>query len=296
MFRILPGPIRGVLGFSASLANTLFWLMPIIPVAIIKFSIPIKSVTGVCNVILNWLCTSWANTNKFNMSVLLDIKWEVEAPDDLSMDKWYLVIANHQSWADVMTLQYALNDVIPYFRFFLKKELMWVPLLNIAWWSLDYPFMTRYSKSFLEKNPHMKGKDLETTRKSCEKFKDTPVTIMNFVEGTRFSPDKHEKQNPPYKNLLRPSAGGIAFAISAMGEQLTSILDVTIAYPKGRREIWDFMCGRVPEVKINVRTIEFTDDIKGDYFNDEEFKKRFQVWLNELWTEKDRILEDMLKP
>ena len=135
--------------------------------------------------------------------------------------------------------------------------------------------MTRYSKEFLEKNPHMKGKDLETTKKSCEKFRDTPVSIMNFVEGTRFREEKHEKQNSPYKWLLRPNSGGVAFVIGSMGEQLTSILDVTIAYPEGRKEIWDFMCGRVPHVRVKVIKVPITEEITGDYFNDDDFKKSF---------------------
>jgi 1-acyl-sn-glycerol-3-phosphate acyltransferase len=229
------------------------------------------------------------------MRLLLDIKWELDMPDDLRMDEWYLVISNHQSWADILALQYAINNVVPYFRFFLKKELRWVPLLNIAWWALDYPYMTRYSKEFIEKNPHLKGKDIETTRKSCAKFKDIPVSIMNFVEGTRFKEEKHKKQNSPYKHLLKPNAGGIAFVLGAMGEQLTCILDVTIAYPEGRREIWDFMCGRVPEVKIKVVKVPITENILGDYFNDEEFKAGFQQWLNDFWAEKDRTMDKMLQ-
>jgi len=295
MLSFLPGGVRGVLGTSLTLVNTLFWVSLIIPVAIIKFTIPVKPVRKLCNTVLNLMCTTWANINKFNINMLLDIEWKIDTPDDLRMDKWYLVISNHQSWADILVLQYTLNDVIPYFRFFLKSTLKWFPLLNIAWWALDYPYMTRYSKAYLEKNPHMKGKDLETTRKSCEKFSDTPVAIMNFVEGTRFRPEKRDKQNAPYKHLLRPSAGGIAFVIDAMGGHLTSILDVTIAYPQGRREIWDFLCGRVPKVSVKVRSVQLTDDIIGDYFNDENFKKRFQDWLNNSWAEKDRLLDDMLE-
>ena len=295
MFSFLPGPVRGVLGIFLTLANTLFWITLLIPVAIVKFIIPLIPLRKLCNIVLNWICTTWANINKLNINILLGIKWEIDTPDDLSMDKWYLVISNHQSWADILVLQYVLNNVIPYFRFFLKSQLKWFPLLNIAWWALDYPYMTRYSKDYLKKNPHMKGKDLDTTRKSCEKFRDTPVAIMNFVEGTRFRDEKHEKQNSPYNHLLRPSAGGISFVIDAMGEQLTSILDVTIAYPQGRLEIWDFMCGRVPEVRVKVRSIQLTDDIIGDYFNDESFKKRFQSWLNNLWAEKDRLMDTMLK-
>lgn len=295
MLNFLPGVVLGILSFTLTVVNTAFWIAMIIPVGLVKFVLPVAPVRNVCNPILNWYCTTWANINKLNINLLLGIQWEIEMPEGLRMDQWYLVVSNHQSWADILALQYVLNGVIPYFRFFLKKGLKWVPLLNIAWWALDYPYMTRYSKKYLEKNPHMKGKDLETTRKSCEKFVNTPVTIMNFVEGTRFSPEKHEKQNSPYKNLLRPSAGGIAFVIDAMGEQLSSILDVTIAYPQGRREIWDFLCGRVPQVRVNVRIIPLTDEIKGDYFNDEGFKKRFQKWLNQLWTEKDKLMDGMLE-
>lgn len=293
MLKLLPATMRGAIVYTLTIINTLLWLILIIPVAILKFTIPIKSFRRLCNKSLNWMCMTWANINKFNINQLVHVKWEIDIPEELSMDKYYLVISNHQSWADIVVLQWVLNGVIPYFRFFLKNQLKWFPLLNIAWWALDYPFMTRYSKEYLEKNPHMKGKDLEATRKSCERFRDTPVAVMNFVEGTRFRPEKREKQKSPFKNLLRPSAGGIAFVLAAMGEQIDSILNVTITYPHGCLELWDFMCGRVSLVRVNVSILELTDDIIGDYYNDEEFKKRFQDWLNNLWNEKDKLIDTM---
>ena len=68
---------------------------------------------------------------------------------------------------------------------------------------------------------------------------------MNFVEGTRFTAAKHAQQQSPYQHLLRPKAAGIAFVLGAMGGQLRSILNVTVVYPGGARELWDFLCGRV---------------------------------------------------
>lgn len=294
MLSFLPGTVRGVLSVLLTLVNTLFWLTPLMPVAVVKFLVRTEGVRRLCDRVLNFICTTWANWNAALIDLFQDIKWRVETPDDLSMDQWYLVISNHQSWADILVLQYALNGVVPYFRFFLKKQLRWFPFLNIAWWALDYPYMTRYSKAYLEKHPEKKGQDLETTKKSCERFRNTPVSVMNFVEGTRYRPEKAEKQGSPYKNLLLPRAGGVAFVISAMGDILSSILDVTIAYPKGRKEIWDFLCGRVPEVMVKIRNIRITDEILGDYLKDPEFAKRFQAWLNALWAEKDRLLSAML--
>ena len=114
----------------------------------------------------------------------------------------------------------SLTAAVPFLKFFLKKELIWVPILGIAWWALDFPFMKRYSAAVLKKRPHLRGKDIEITRQACKKFKSLPVSIMNFVEGTRFTREKHDKQKSPFTHLLKPKAGGIGFVLSTMGEQL----------------------------------------------------------------------------
>jgi len=209
------------------------------------------------------------------------------------MDKWYLVLSNHQSWADIVVLQFILNNRIPYFRFFLKQELVWLPVFNFVWYALDYPYMKRYSKEFIDKNPNLKGKDIETTRKSCERFKDVPVAVMNFVEGTRFRPEKRQRQQSPYKHLLRPKAGGIAYVLSAMGSHLSAILDVTISYEPAAAGLWHFMCGRVSTVRVRIRQMAITDEILGDYFDDPNFQKRFQDWVNRLWEHKNQTLETL---
>ena len=156
---------------------------------------------------------------------------------------------------------------------------------GLAWWALDYPFLERTSSA---------QKDIETTMRACEKFKTFPVSIMNFVEGTRFTAEKHREQRSPYSRLLKPKAGGIAFVLAAMGEQLDSILDVTIAYPEGAEGFWAFLCGRVTEIKVRVKWLPITEELTGDYFKDREFRKRFMRWLNALWVEKDRRLAALL--
>ena len=181
-----------------------------------------------------------------------------------------------------------------FLKFFLKKELIWVPLLGLAWWALDFPFMQRYSKRFLEKNPHLKGKDLEITKQACEKFKSTPISVMNFVEGTRFTAAKHQKQESPYSNLLKPKAGGVAFVLGAMDDVIKNIINVTIVYPKGVKTFWEFACGKVEEIKVNVEVIPITDEIKGNYEGDTDFRNKFQAWVNSYWERKDNQIDMIL--
>ncbi|MDP3284275.1 MAG: acyltransferase, partial [Desulfobacterales bacterium] len=192
-------------------------------------------------------------------------------------------------------LQRIFHRKIPFLKFFLKKELIWVPFLGLAWWALDFPFMKRYSKDFIDKYPHLKGKDIEITKKACEKFKTIPVSVMNFVEGTRFTAEKHRRQKSPYANLLNPKAGGVAFVLSAMGEHLDKIVNVTIVYPDGIKSFWDFLCGRIGEIKVMVETLPVNREIIGDYVNNAEFRENFQKWVNSVWEQKDMQIDAILK-
>jgi len=213
----------------------------------------------------------------------------------MKMDDWYLVLSNHQTWIDIIVLQKVLLYKIPFLKFFLKKELIWVPVLGPAWWSLEFPFMKRYSKEFLVKNPHLKGKDIESTRKACEKYKTMPISIMNFMEGTRFTESKHKQQQSPYKNLLKPKAGGISLVMNSMGEILHKIADVTIYYPEGPKTFWEFLCGKTTKIVVRVKIIPITDEIRGDYVNDPGFTIKFQNWLNDYWARKDKFLSELKK-
>ena len=189
----------------------------------------------------------------------------------------------------------AFDRRAPFFKFFLKQELIWVPVLGLAWWGLDYPFMKRYSKATIAKHPELKGKDLETTRKACERYRNQPVTILNFLEGTRFTPAKHAQQASPYRYLLKPKSGGLALAISALGEKINSLLDVTIVYPEGAKGFWDFLAGRVRSVVVEVRQLTIPHAFYvGDYENDTEVRARFHQWVAQLWADKDARIAEVL--
>jgi 1-acyl-sn-glycerol-3-phosphate acyltransferase len=288
MFKICPKPLLGCFALVIYCLNTIVCTIPIIFVALLKLIFPFSGWRRICDGMLNWMASSWISVNNLNQRVLNNIHWDVRGIDDLSLDKWYLVLANHQSWVDILVLQNVFNRKIPFLKFFLKKELIWVPVLGLAWWALDFPFMKRYSRAFLKKYPHLKGRDLEITRRACEKFKTVPVAIMNFVEGTRFTSKKHEHQQSPYVNLLKPKSGGVAFVLGAMGQRLHRILDVTIVYPQGAKSFWAFLCGEVHEIRVVVKSIPVTEQLLGDYFQNPDFQEAFRAWLNRLWSEKDR--------
>ena len=286
MLSFLPGPVRGTLSLLLFTINTIFWTIPIILVALLKSLLPVSGWHKFCRRIQNSLGSAWIVINDFNLLLTNKIRWDVSGVDGLTPNEWYLVVANHQSWSDILVLQKIFNRKIPFLKFFLKKELIWVPFLGLAWWALDYPFLDRSAATY---------KDTETILKACEKFRTTPVSIMNFAEGTRFGIDKHRKQSSPYTNLLKPKAGGIALVLTAMGKQIHSILDVTIAYPHGAQSFWAFLCGKVPEIKVRVESLSVDAKLLGDYLHDRKFRRQFMLWLNTLWAEKDNRIEMLLR-
>jgi len=287
MLNMIPGPIRGLIALAGYTLNTLFWCLLLFTLALLKAIVPLKKWRHQSSRLLNMIASRWIAINNLNLRIMNDIHWDVRGVEALRAGNWYLVLSNHQSWVDILVLQRIFHRRIPFLKFFIKQELIWMPVLGLAWWALDFPFVKRYSRAVLERKPHLRGKDLEITRKACRKFIEIPVSIMNFAEGTRFTRAKHDRQRSPYTHLLRPRSGGIAFVLGAMGEQMTSILDVTIVYPQGAVSFWDMLCGRLQGVIVRVREIPVTEKLRGDYFNDDTYRTWFQDWLNRLWLEKD---------
>ncbi len=220
--------------------------------------------------------------------------WDIRGGEGLRRDRSYLVVSNHQSWVDIPALVQGFNRKTPYFKFFLKQELIWVPFLGLAFWALDYPFMKRYSKAYLARHPEMAGQDLEITKRACARFKDLNVTVVNYLEGTRFTAAKQAQQGSPYQNLLKPKAGGVAFTLATLGPQLDALLDVTLVYPGQRAPgFWKLISGQVPKVIMDIRTRELDPALwAGDYQGDAEFRQYVQAWVSQLWQDKDtRIAE-----
>ena len=288
--------LRGALVFAVIALNTVLWFVPLLVLAVFKLLLPIRSVRSALTLSLMVIGESWVSCNTALISRAGSFDWRVRGAENLRRDEWYLVISNHQTWVDILVLQAALNRRIPFLKFFIKQQLIWFPVMGFAWWAMDMPFMKRYSAAYLSRNPHMKGKDFETTRRACEKFRHTPTSVINFLEGTRFSVEKRDRHNAPYRHLLRPRAGGFAVALSSMGDMFNSILDVTLVYPDGPTKFWDLCCGQPVVVLVDIRKRPVESWlIAGDYENDREWRRKVQAWLGEIWQEKDELIQRTLE-
>lgn len=276
--------------------NTLFWAVPVYLCILLKVLVPTHG--RLFQRFSRWvadLAQLWASCNTWFVDRFLPIRWDIQIDSEVRRDGQYLVCANHQSWNDIVVLMKAFGRDTPFFKFFLKQELIWVPVLGPVWWGLDYPFMKRYSNEQIKRNPKLKGTDLETTRRACERAKHQPMLLLNFLEGTRFTKAKHDRQASPYQHLLKPKSGGFAFATSALGERLNSLLDVTIVYPEGAKGLWDFLCGRVGSIIVRARKLQVPHRLyTGDYDSDHEFRKNFQKWVSTIWREKDEQISRLL--
>jgi 1-acyl-sn-glycerol-3-phosphate acyltransferase len=213
--------------------------------------------------------------------------------DDNEFDKnqWYMAVSNHQSWADIFILLVAAHKRIPLLKFFMKKELAWIPFVFLANKTLNMPFVNRHTKKQLEKNPNLRFKDYENTLLACKRFQRSPSTIFSYAEGTRNNSTKHKDQNSPYKNLLIPRVGGIATALSAM-PNIDVLVDYSVVYKTNKRGAWAFLKGDMRDVKVSVKKYNIPENLKNkNYSTDEEYRKNFKIWIEEIWEEKDKEIE-----
>ncbi len=284
--------LRGAATLGLIVLNVFAWGLPLLLLALVKLLVPWRAGRTALSKALNELAEGWIGTNKAILAMSRAMNLDVRGTTGLQRDEWYLMLSNHRSWVDILVLQSVFNRRIPFLKFFIKEQLRWVPILGLAWWAMDMPFMRRHSSAYLQKHPEVRGRDLEATRRACEKFRRIPTTVINFVEGTRFTAAKRAQLGAPYRHLLPPRAGGVAFVLAAMGDMLHATLDVTIAYAGRAPSLWDLCCGRLERaiVHVQARPIE-SWMTAGDYAGDPEFKARFQAALDALWRDKDLLLD-----
>lgn len=228
---------------------------------------------------------------KIIMKIMHRDAMQVFDNNEFDKNQWYMAVSNHQSWADIFILLVAAHKRIPLLKFFMKKELAWIPFIFLANKTLNMPFVNRHSKKQLEKNPNLRFKDYENTLLACKRFQRSPSTIFSYAEGTRNNSTKHQAQNSPYKNLLIPRVGGIATALSAM-PNIDVLVDYSVVYKSNKRGAWAFLKGDMRDVKVSVKKYNIPEDLKNkNYSTDEEYRKNFKIWIEGIWEEKDKEIE-----
>lgn len=289
----LYGQAHAILAILLVTISTFFCFLPILILGLFKL-LPFQKLKIHCMKGIDQMASLWMGLNNQYLDSIHPVRWQIGGCTSFNPQKWQLVVANHQSWLDILILHRIFNRKIPVLKFFVKDSLKWIPLLGFAWWAMGCPFMKRYSKKYLEKYPHKKGQDIIRTQKALKLFHYIPTSVMNFIEGTRYKANKAQLQQSPYKNLLRPKSGGISFVISALNEKITHLLDVTILYPETTFSLWSFLCRRFTEVKVYVREIEIPAEfLNARLAEDQSIQEQFRHWLNQQWAIKDQLIEQM---
>ncbi len=283
--------LKGVICFLLLTLNTLFWCIFLLSLAIIKLLIPLETSKRVFTYLIILIGECWIFCNGLWIKIFHNPKWEVEGFEQLDTKNWYLSISNHQSWADIFILQSITNRKIPMLKFFMKDILIWVPVIGLAWWALDMPFLKRYSDEKIRRNPELRGKDISSMKNSFKRFARYPVSIFIFAEGTRFTKQKKEFQSSPFDKLLLPKPGGVGLTLSTM-PYINKLIDFSIKYESDERTFWAFLCGKLNKATIKVDLISIPENFAGkDYSQDQTFREEIKTWLYDIWQEKDKFLK-----
>ncbi|MGZ8853478.1 MAG: acetyltransferase [Thermoanaerobaculia bacterium] len=286
--------IRSLLIILLLPLNLILWGVPVMLLGIVKLLLPGGEPRRKLRLLLSELGDRWAGGNDLIFDLLVDTKWDISGVDGLRPDGHYLIVSNHVSWLDIFVLQRTFHRRVAFMRFFIKQQLIWSPILGQACWAMDFPFMRRYTPEYLERHPEKRGKDLETTRRTCRRYRRIPMAILNFIEGTRFTRAKQLEEKSPYRNLLRPRVGGIAFVLASLGEQLDAVVDVTISYPRLDVTFWEFVNNRVGRIVVRARLIEVPAQFVTEPITEPgPAREAFKIWIESLWREKDELLDQL---
>ncbi len=283
--------LKGILATTLVALNTIVVCVPLFVIAALRAVSPAGLKRWLSRKLDHWIIDGWVATNRacFGLLRLCNVTVEWQDAEQLDRARWYLVISNHQSWTDILLLQTSLYGHIPPIKFFTKRELIWVPFIGLAMWLLGFPYVRRMTKEQAAKRPELVRADRDATLAACEEFRKHPTTVLNFLEGTRFTPTKHARQQARYQHLLNPKIGGLSYVLSGLSEELHRLVDVTITYPHGTPTFWEFMKGKCPDAHLLVQCREIPPEIRSKV-DDGEQRRVLAPWIEALWREKDTRL------
>ncbi len=295
--------IKGTLASLFLAINTMIWCVPIyllaVPRALIRVApVSVAPVSIAIGAAMTRVIDAWAAGNRLMLRGLAITRIHVATKFDVPLrrDKWYVVVSNHQGWSDILVLQDTFLSRIPPLKFFVKQQLIWIPLIGVAMWLLGFPYVRRYSREALERDPGLRRHDQQATQRACEFFKQRPTSVLNFMEGTRFTAQKHAYQQSKYRNLLTPKTGGFGYVVGALGDRAPQVLDVTIAYPDGAPTFWQFISGQCRDVRVEVAShpipqvlLNVHDEMPADV------RRQLHEWVDHLWSSKDTRIDELLE-
>lgn len=296
MLAFLPSPLLLILNCILIPLNVIVIATPMMLLGIIKFVLPFNFVTVIVEKLNFYLYKIWGFNNRMIISLTNNVKWHISGDDIPVTNKSCIVMSNHISWLDILFIGCVYKGHIPTTKFFLKHSLIYIPFVGLACYALGMPFLRRYPKEKLLKNPSLRTKDIETTRLACKRLVQFPTTLINFCEGSRFTPAKAKLSRSPYKHLLPPKAASLGVAVSEISKEVEYIFNTTFYYPDNKVAAFkDMMFGRIKNVYVNIEIIKEKENFTGNYLEDKQFKHDFTMYLRELWEKKDALIDSWEK-
>lgn len=299
MLSFLPSPIILVFNLLVLSIVTLIMALPIFLGALIRVIIPLKPVLKALDALYQGIFVAWSHFLAGQIALTNKTKWDIKGVEGVKVNGSCMIISNHLSWTDIVMLIVIYRGRIPITKFFLKHSLIYIPIIGQICFALGMPFLRRYTRSEILKNPKLKTKDLDATRKACLSVVEHSSTLVNFLEGTRFTKAKAQAQKSPYQNLMPPKTASLAVALGLIGPKLDCILNTTLQYPKneGSKVFIDLLKGRLHEVIARVEVIgpqTIQQELTGDYMSDKQFKRSFTQKIRALWQAKDEQIAELL--
>ena len=287
--------LRGVASIAFIAVHTVLWCIPLYAMGLVRLGVPARAVRRGLGSAMDRIIDGWVVSNRALLWALrltaLDLRFRGDA--GFKRDGWYLIVCNHQSWADILVLQEIFLGRVPPLKFFTKRELLWAPLVGVAMWLLGFPYVRRYGREVLAAHPELREHDRNATLRACERFLERPTSVLSFLEGTRFTAAKRAAQESPHRWLLKPKSSGFAYVAESLGERLSGLVDVTIDYPGGTPSFWDFLCGRCRRVNVAVDGLGVPEVVAG--VAAPGGRDALRGWVDDLWAAKDRGLDAQRK-
>ena len=282
--------LRGIVSIAWISVHTVLWCLLLYPMGLVRIAVPVAAVRRGLGGAMDRIIDGWVVSNRLLMRVLRQTVVGVQLEGDAGFARggWYLIVSNHQSWADILVLQEIFLGRVPPLKFFTKRELIWAPLVGVAMWLLGFPYVRRYGRERLAAHPELRAHDRDATMRACEGFLERPTSVLSFLEGTRFTPVKRAVQGSPHRWLLKPKTSGFAYVAQALNARLPRMVDVTIDYPGGVPSFWDFLCGRCRRVDVTVESIGVPEVLAG--VAGTGGRDALKAWIDDRWDAKDRSL------
>ncbi|RUP51307.1 acyltransferase-domain-containing protein [Jimgerdemannia flammicorona] len=217
--------------------------------------------------------------------------------DEIPEEESAIVMANHRSWTDFYMIHSVAirKKMLSNCKYFVKDSLKFLPFFGWGMWLMGMIFVKRNWVKDQAKINQMFA--------TINEFK-SPVWIISFVEGTRFTPQKlvdsqlfsQERGLPVMKNLLVPRTKGFVACVQKLrNSHVHYVYDLTIAYNHRLEGLRGFgippdmlrvHAGRLsPEYDfhIHVRRYPIAELPEED--------EALAEWVHDRYVEKDRILE-----